>query len=381
MSPTLVAVGILLVAAVAVLVFLVLNANRKRKSYENVPPGMRPAYSDEQLERSVLERYMSWGVVLTLFFAVFLPVYWFNEASRLNAAQEGFFVSDVVRGEEEYQNLCARCHGPGLGGGAAPSPYVGEDGETSAWPAPALNNIVTRYAENPNISDIENFILETIEKGRPGTPMPTWGAAYGGSLTDQQMENITAFILSQQTGEVDEAQAAANLSGEELYTQNCLKCHGPELMAEPDRPGVSLIGVFDRHSPATVLGILRNGIYRPTGAIMPPWQNGYMYPEARYTDEALTKVMDYLAAAQPETADDQASEGETGSGAEADADAQDADAQGDDAQGDDAQGDEAQGDEAQGDEAQGDDAQGDDAQGDDATDAPVTDQTAALAGA
>ena len=294
MSPTLIAVGILLVAAVAVVAFLILNANRKRRSYENVPPAMRPAYSDEQLEKTVLERWMAWGLVLTLFFAVFLPVYWLNETNRLNAAQTGFFVSDVVRGEAEYEALCARCHGPEMGGGAAPSPYVGEDGQASAWPAPALDNIVARYAENRNIQDIATFIDETITQGRPGTPMPTWGAAYGGPLTDQQIDNITAYILANQVPEVEESAAAMGVSGEQLYVDNCLKCHGPDMMSEPGRPGRELVGVFERPSRDTLMGILRNGVIVPTGTDMPPWQNGYMYPGARYTDEALARIVDYL---------------------------------------------------------------------------------------
>jgi hypothetical protein len=31
------------------------------------------------LERRQLERVMGWGIVFTLFFAAWLPVYWFNE--------------------------------------------------------------------------------------------------------------------------------------------------------------------------------------------------------------------------------------------------------------------------------------------------------------
>jgi mono/diheme cytochrome c family protein len=291
-SATALAVTILAAAAVAVIAYLVWNAGRGRGRTEDVPPGLRPAYSDEQLERTILERYMGWGVVLTLFFAVFFPVYYLREQSRLNQANEGFFVNAVVRGEAEYQQQCARCHGANLAGGGAASPYNPQE----SWPAPALNNIVARYAENRNITDIHDFLVTTVQRGRPGTPMPTWGAAYGGPLTDQQIEDITAFILSQQVEEVAQPTAAAGMSGEQLFAANCAKCHGENLEG---RVGPTLVGVFQRHQPETVLGILRNGIYVGNGFFMPPWQQGYTYPDARYTDEALRRVIEYLQSRQP----------------------------------------------------------------------------------
>jgi mono/diheme cytochrome c family protein len=291
-SSTALAVSILAAGAAAVIGWLLWNAGRTRRTTEDVPPAMRPGYSDEQLERSVLERYMGWGLVFTLFFALFFPFYYLREQSRLNASTQGFFVNSVVRGETEYQAQCARCHGAELAGGGAASPY----NPAESWPAPSLNNIVARYAENRNITDIHDFIVSTLERGRPGTPMPTWGAAYGGPMTDQQLEDITNFILSRQTGEVAEPTAATGVSGEQLFQDNCAKCHGPDLEG---RVGPTLIGVFQRHGPDSVLGILRNGIYVGNGFFMPPWQQGYTYPDARYSDETLRAIVDYLQSQQP----------------------------------------------------------------------------------
>jgi mono/diheme cytochrome c family protein len=294
------AVGILAAAMVVVIALLVANANRRRRRAEDVPPAMRPGYSDEQLERTVLERYMQWGLVLTVGLALFIPVYGVLEERRLNQEGQEFFVDAVVRGEEVYQENCAECHSANLAGGAAPSPY----GAGESWPAPPLNNIVARYAENPNITDVRHFIEETLHQGRPGTPMPTWGAAFGGPMTDQQISDITSYILANQVEEVAEAQAAANVSGEQLFAENCVKCHGAELngLAEDGtpRPGPSLIGVFERHSRDTILGILNNGIYLPTGVVMPPFgEGGYMYSEAHYTEDALNRIIDYLESQQP----------------------------------------------------------------------------------
>lgn len=302
MSNTTLATGILALAALAVIVFLSVSANRKRKAIEDVPPAMRPAYSDEQLETSVFERYQAWGLIMTVFFAVFFPVYFFNESNRLQAETNEFFVASVVRGEELYagdgeNGLCIRCHGAEGKGGAAPSP-TGE----GSWPAPNLTNIVKRYEDNRNIKDIEDFVRTTIERGRPGTPMPTWGAAYGGSLNDQQIDDLVNWILANQVDEVEQASAASNMTGEQLFTDNCAKCHGANLEGVV---GPALTNVMARHTETTILAILRNGIYVPTGASMPPWQNGYMYPGARYDDDALRKIVDYLRSRQSgDVADD-----------------------------------------------------------------------------
>ncbi|HVM15065.1 MAG TPA: c-type cytochrome [Egibacteraceae bacterium] len=304
MTTTTIAIGTLALAGVLVLGFLVVNSRRPKRAYEDVPPAMRPGYSDEELEKTVIERYMAWGVVLTLFFAVFFPLYWLNETRRLNTEQRNFFVESVVRGEEDYTQMCAECHGGDAGGGAATAP----DDPESVWPAPALNNIVARYEDNPNIDDIEEFIIATIERGRPGTPMPAWGREYDGPLTDEQVENITNWILAQQVDPEEDAEAVAQptdapgQSGEDLYQGNCAKCHGADLQGGVGPP---LVNVFDRHSEAQILAILRHGIYVPTGAIMPPWQDGYMYPDARYSDSALQRIVDYLREQQADDPDEE----------------------------------------------------------------------------
>jgi mono/diheme cytochrome c family protein len=294
-TTTTIAIGILALAGLAVAALLFLVGRRPRRSLEDVPPGMRPGYSDEELEKSVIERYMGWGVVLVLFFAIFFPAYFLYDTQfRLNQAQQDFFVTGVVEGEEEYQLLCAQCHGAEGQGGAAAAP----DDPDSSWPAPQLNNIVARYEDNLNVDDIEDFIYTTIERGRPGTPMPVFGQAFGGPLTDAEVQHITDWILDNQIEEdVAEADAAFGQSGEELYAGNCMKCHGADLEGGVGPP---LVGVFERHSEEQILAILRHGIIVPTGAIMPPWQEGYMYTDARYDDPALERIVEYLRDAQPD---------------------------------------------------------------------------------
>jgi mono/diheme cytochrome c family protein len=292
------AVGIMALGALVLVGFLFYANNRRRSRFEDVPPAMRPAYSDEELERGHLESLMQWGLVLTALLAVFLPVYWLNERPRLQSEREDFFVAAVERGDTLYQANCSTCHSPNLAGGAAPSPYGGE-----SWPAPALNNIVTRYADSRSIQDVHDFIVLTLQRGRPGTPMPTWGAAYGGPMTDQNIEDIADYILANQVAEVTQVQPVANdVTGEQLFQENCAKCHGADLEAGDGRPGPPLIGVLERHSPDTILGILNNGIFRAGQAVMPGFGTGqYQYEGARYDEEALRSIIEYIEDQQPAT--------------------------------------------------------------------------------
>jgi mono/diheme cytochrome c family protein len=299
----LVAVAILALAALLVPALLYARSVRGRKPWiEDVPSAMRPGYSDEELEGRIRMRYLTWGVVLTIFFALFLPTYWVLEQNRLQEEVEGFFTASVERGETLYTENCAQCHGADATGGGAASPYNPDEN----WPAPNLTTIAARYENNPNITDIREYIINTIEHGRPGTPMPIWGAAYGGPWNDQQVEEVTDFILSRQVDDDAEAQQAAGMSGRALFEGNCARCHGQDGRSGEGRPGPSLVGVFERHSEETILAILQNGIYLGTGTTMPPWQVGYFYPSspgdggpARYDDRALERIINSLERLQP----------------------------------------------------------------------------------
>ncbi|CAN5787383.1 hypothetical protein BH24ACT15_BH24ACT15_11250 [soil metagenome] len=297
MSTVTIAIVILAVGAALALILLLASGNARRRLSSSIPPAMRPAYADEELEGNHLERMMAWGLVLTVFFAIFLPAYWLREPTRGQDKQENLFARDYNTGEALYTANCATCHGADASGGQAASPYGGDP-----WPAPNLRNIAARYADSRIVVDVREHIEQTLYRGRPGSPMPTWGAAYGGPMTDFQIQSITDWILANQEGEVEEPSAAIDdegqlISGEELYANNCTKCHGTELQGVV---GPTLIGVTERHSDETILGILQNGIsIVGSGMSMPPWQEAYMYPGTRYDDDALNRIIDYLNEAQP----------------------------------------------------------------------------------
>jgi mono/diheme cytochrome c family protein len=280
--------------AFAVAYFVVGPGRRKGpRRHGDIPLSMRPYHSDEELETTGLERAMAWGVALAVFSSLFLPLYWLIEPNRQNEKVEEHYQQDVAQGRAEYQNACASCHGTELGGGSAPHP---DPDIEAAWPAPALNNIVARYEDSEIVEDPFHLIMQTLRNGRPGTPMQAFSEAAGGSLNDQQLEAITTYILSVQTGELPEGEAFVGASGDNVFDANCARCHGADAQGYV---GPQLVNVFERYGAeegddesletarAAVRHAIEKGRYVPGEQLMPPFENVL-------SADAIDAVIDHL---------------------------------------------------------------------------------------
>jgi len=297
---------IVALAGFALAYFVVGPGKRKGpKRYGDIPLAMRPYHSDEELETSGMERAMAWGVALAVFASLFLPLYWLIEPDRINRAVDGFYEQDVATGRAEYQNACASCHGVNLEGGSAPHPDPDID---APWPAPALDNIVARYQDTEVVEDVREFIKLTLVHGRPGTPMQAFGVANDGPYSDNQLDQMIAYILSVQTGEIPEAQAFVGELAEDedlgrvLYDNNCARCHAPDYSGGV---GPQLLNVFERYgwsegdegsleqARAVVREVLYNGRNLPGNAPMPAF-------DQTLTDEDIETIIDHLEGIQEE---------------------------------------------------------------------------------
>lgn len=235
---------ILLVALAGfALAYFVVGPGQRRgpKRHADIPLAMRPYHSDEELESTGMERAMAWGVAFAVFSSLFLPLYWIIEPGRINGRVEDFYEQDVAAGRAQYQNACASCHGVNLDGGGAPHP---DPTITAPWPVPALNNIVARYQDSAIVDDVREHILLTLTYGRTGTPMQAFSAANGGALSDLQIEQIAAYILSVQTGEIPQAESFVGRSGDDVFANNCARCHGAN---GEGYIGPQLLNVFERY--------------------------------------------------------------------------------------------------------------------------------------
>lgn len=180
------------------LILVVSSAREKaRRAGPSAPPSRRPGPADEALEGPLLEKYQVAGVALTVFLAVLLPFLYLREPVRQRAAADKELTESVRLGQATFEEFCARCHGPEAQGGTVKR-YV-TPGVKGAKPtdvaAPDLREIHSRHPDD----DAAAVAWEAIQKGRPPTPMPTWGVRYGGPMNDQQITDLVNYLLSIQS--------------------------------------------------------------------------------------------------------------------------------------------------------------------------------------
>ena len=122
------------------LVYALVNVRRGRAEIGaelELAANRKPYVDDEQLEGRVLDRALTWGLILLGVIALTLPLYWLNEPGRQEGAVQDFNRKFTDRGSELFATTqdgglnCAGCHGPeGVGGDEEPLQYpVGEAGE------------------------------------------------------------------------------------------------------------------------------------------------------------------------------------------------------------------------------------------------------------
>ncbi len=191
---------------------------RRREERIDIPATMRPGPSDADLETPLLTRWQGWGVLLVVFFVVWIPLVWLREPGA-NLAQEKALLTDSInRGERAVQMFseenqggvgCVRCHGPELRGQVIA--YLGK---------PALSADLTTICERRTLTEIRT----TIEQGRTGTAMPAWSIRYAGALDDQQIGDIIQYLVH-----INEANVP--------YDKN--KCINPAAASPSPTPGAS----------------------------------------------------------------------------------------------------------------------------------------------
>jgi mono/diheme cytochrome c family protein len=186
---------------VALIVVIGSAREKARQAGPSAPPSRRPGPDDEALEGPLLERYQVAGVALTVFLAVLLPFLYLREPVRQRAAADKELTESVRLGKATFEEFCARCHGPEAEGGTVKryvTPGV-KDAKPADVEAPDLREIHSRHPDE----DPGAVAWEAIQKGRPPSPMPTWGLRYGGPMNDQQITDIVNYLLSIQSDDKD----------------------------------------------------------------------------------------------------------------------------------------------------------------------------------
>ncbi|MFV2038778.1 MAG: cytochrome c [Acidimicrobiales bacterium] len=184
---------IALVVALAFAIYVLVNVFSTGKaeigSEIELAPNRKPYYDDETLETKKLDLSLAAGAGTLAIIALALPLYWLGEPGRQDGYVELTSRQFADRGGEQYEELCAQCHGANGVGGSAAFTVLDEQGRfitSVSWTAPALDTVLYRFSEEE--------VLHVLNYGRPQSPMPAWGAPGGGPLTTQQVDELIDYL-------------------------------------------------------------------------------------------------------------------------------------------------------------------------------------------
>jgi cytochrome c len=136
-----------------------------------------------------MERKIIAIVAMIAAMALLFLGYGFREPARQVSAQEQQLDISIGRGINSFTTLCFPCHGEKGQGAVVPD-------QNPERLAPPLNRPDLRPTDSDERTKKYDFIFKTIQRGRPNTPMPTWGQIDGGSLLDEQINELTLMILN-----------------------------------------------------------------------------------------------------------------------------------------------------------------------------------------
>jgi mono/diheme cytochrome c family protein len=234
--------GIVLAVGGAIFVAIagsVLVLRGRARQEADIPNAMRPGPSDPDLETPLLQKLQGWGVVLVLFFVIWMPAVWLLEPEQ-NLDQEQDLIDDAIaRGaaavelftEENQGGVgCVQCHGPTLEGSLILNTLTPDD-PNDVVPTPNLRTVCggpfTLHQAIYGLKDI----YTTIEQGR--NLMPSWSIRYAGALGDQQINDIVNYLVSIQ--DEDEVKFGENVcTNPEAVTKAIDQFLGGDLTKKPN---------------------------------------------------------------------------------------------------------------------------------------------------
>jgi len=139
-------------------------------------PATRPTpqpFEDAALQRN-LDRYLAVGVLFMIVLIAGFVAYRVREPALRHDAKTEQLISYQAIGARLFDTNCAGCHGTNAVGGSAP----------------VLNS--QEFLKSTSDAQITNLIAS----GVPGSEMPAWSLAFSGTLTDEQIHQLTTYLRS-----------------------------------------------------------------------------------------------------------------------------------------------------------------------------------------
>ncbi len=144
---------------------------------------------------------------LTLAILVTFQVYILREPMRIRLVQAADKQAAEEAGQELYADNCATCHGT--------------NGEGGVGPALNSRDLLT--------ATMDETLVGLTRFGVPSTLMPAWGQASGGPFTDEEVNQLVAFIRAWEPTAPEISLATEDpdpIRGAEIYETTCFICHG-----------------------------------------------------------------------------------------------------------------------------------------------------------
>ena len=132
-----------------------------------------PPFESEALERS-LDRYLIAGLIFMALLIAGFVTYRVREPELRANAKEAQQVSYTQIGQQMFETNCSSCHGKGGVGGSAP----------------VLNS--KEFLASATNGQIEHLVAGGVS----GSDMSAWSLEFGGSMTDEQILQITTYLRS-----------------------------------------------------------------------------------------------------------------------------------------------------------------------------------------
>ncbi len=227
------------------------------------------------------------------------------EPARLEHFSAASVARQIETGAEIYKNNCASCHGVEAKAQQCFSP----SGEQIACQGLPLQHQPLVCGDKPErldqmgwVGTKQDFVYRTVAAGR-GRIMPTWSVDFGGPLRNDQVENVSLYILNfegeefcsapplpnyewpETYSDFNDAWAAGDAArGEELYNINygCAGCHGDSVDSDAswDGTGPWLGAIVDnaplRNPDVSVEEYIYESILMPNAYIVTGYSEGLM---------------------------------------------------------------------------------------------------------
>ncbi|MEW5986298.1 MAG: c-type cytochrome [Chloroflexota bacterium] len=202
------------------------------------------------------------GTVAFMLTMIILGFATLREPARLAEFTEALAGRSIENGAAIFAGNCATCHGAD---GKAESCVDASNNPIACVGRPLNSAALLCGDPSQRKLDLQwsgskrNLIYTTVAAGRPGTLMPTWSQEFGGPMAQNEVEDVTNFILNWESDtlcaqpvvtapqwpvegwpeDVAELPAGVAEAGKDLYTTKfgCVGCHG-----DPATPGSNAVG-------------------------------------------------------------------------------------------------------------------------------------------